>query len=235
MRNVDNLRIKYKKAGYALIQYDNGLIHSYPYDTPWLLDDKFNKVYESIRHNTLVDRTRCYALYLLMEQVKKIAGDILEVGTWRGGTSGIFTQLAPQKTIYLADTFKGVVKASKWEHYKNKTHSDSSEEFVNDFLRKDLGVSNFEILKGVFPEDTGKRIANKTFSLVYLDVDVYRSTKDAFEFIWENVAKGGIVAFDDYGMMSAYEGVSRFVNNIKGDKDKIFISNLNGQAYVIKR
>lgn len=235
IEDINDLRIEYKKKGYALLKYDDKPIHSYPYDSPWLTDKVFTSLYESIHDNTLVDRTRCYSLYLLMEQVKKIPGNVLEVGSWRGGTAGIFTQMLPNKMIYLADTFKGVVKSSEWEHYKDKAHDDTSEQLVIDFLEKDLKVKNFKILSGIFPEETGKDIVNEKFAFVYLDVDVYLSTKDAFEFIWDNISPGGIVVFDDYGMISACEGISRFVNEIRNNKDKIFISNTNGQAYIIKK
>jgi O-methyltransferase len=234
-RDIDQLRIDLKKEGYAVIQHDDGKLHSYPYDSPWLTDKKFNKIYNSIRNNTLVDRVRCYHLYLLIQQIKKLPGDILEVGTWRGGTAGIFTQLLPDKMVYLADTFKGIVKSSTWEHYEDKAHSDTSEKLVRNFLKNDLGVSNFKILNGVFPEDTGKKVASKALSLVYLDADVYQSTKDAFEYVWKNITKGGIVVFDDYGMISACKGISKFVHEIKDDTDKLFIPNLNGQAYVVKQ
>lgn len=233
MDDINQLRVEYKKDGYALIHYDDQ-VHSYPYDTPWLTDETFSKVYESIRHNTLVDRTRCYAHYLLMEQIKKISGDILEVGVWRGGTAGLFAQLAPEKTIYLADTFEGVVKSSEWEHYEDKAHSDTSEELVRDFLHG-LNVSNFELLKGIFPEDTGSKVQGKKFSYVHIDVDVYQSAKDTFEYIWEQVVLGGMVVFDDYGFISACAGVHQFVNEIKGDNDKLFLQNLNGHAYIVKK
>jgi O-methyltransferase len=232
--DIDQLRIDYKKDGYALIQYDDGPLHSYPYDSPWITDEKFSKIYESIRKNTLVDRNRCYSLYLLMEQIKNVPGDILEVGTWRGGTAGLFTQMVPGKTAYLADTFEGVVKSSDWEHYEDKAHADTSEELVDGFLKNDIGVSNYKILKGIFPEDTGDQMTDVQLAFVYLDLDVYLSTKDAFNFVWKNVSRNGIVAFDDYGMISACSGISKFINEIKNDDDKLCITNLNGQAYIIK-
>ncbi len=235
IKDIDKLRIDYKKDGYALIKYDDGQVHSYPYDAPWLTDKAFSELYNKVRQNTLVDRTRCYSLYQIMSQVNKVPGDILEVGTWRGGTAAIFTSLAPDKKVYLADTFKGVVKSSDWEHYKDKAHDDTSQELVTDFLKNRIKVFNFEILNGIFPEDTGQKIVNKKLALVYLDLDVYLSTKDAFNFVWNQLSDGGIVAFDDYGMISACEGISRFVDEIKNDKDKTFFSNLNGQAYIIKK
>jgi O-methyltransferase len=235
MDDIQDMREEYKKEGFALFQYDNEAVHSFPYDAPWITDKNFSKLYELLKQNTLIDRTRAYSLYLIMEQVNKLSGDILEVGTWRGGTAAIFTSLSPEKKIYLADTFEGVVKSSEWEHYKDKAHSDTSVELVRNFLDSKVKVTNYQILKGVFPEDTGKEIADKKFALVYLDVDVYLSTKDAFNYVWKNIVPGGIVVFDDYGMISACEGISRFVNEIKGDKDKVFTQNINGQAYIIKR
>jgi len=235
MQDIDTLRVEYKKEGYALIRYDDGPVHSYPYDSPWLSDKKFSAIYEKIRTHTLVDRTRCYSLYLLMEQIQQVPGDILEVGTWRGGTAGIFTSQVPNKTVFLADTFEGVVKSSKWEHYKDKAHADTSIEMVETLLKKDLNVTNYSILKGIFPEDTGSQVKNKKFAFVYLDLDVYLSTKDAFNYVWDQVSLNGIVAFDDYGMLSACPGIAKFIDEIKNDDDKIFIQNLNGQAYIIKK
>lgn len=235
MKDIDKKRVDYKKEGFALLQYDDGPVHSYPYDAPWLTNKDFSAIYEKIREHTLLDRNRCYALYLLMEQVSKVDGNILEVGTWRGGTAGIFTTCLPKKTIFLADTFAGVVKSSDWEHYKDKAHDDTSEKIVRDLLDKKLHVNNYKILTGIFPEDTGKAIDEETFSLVYLDVDVYRSTKDAFNYVWDKVVSGGIVVFDDYGMISACGGIKKFIDEIKSDKDKIFLQNLNSQAYIIKR
>lgn len=228
-------REEYKQKGLAIIAYDDGPIHSYPYDAPWLTDKKFTTLYQKIRKNTLVDRNRCYALYLLMNQINDIPGDILEVGTWRGGTAGILTSMAPNKTVYLADTFEGVVKASDWEHYEDRAHSDTSQGVVEDLLKKTLGVDNFRILKGIFPDETGEVIVGKPLSFVYLDLDVYQSTKDAFEFIWPHLSPLGVVAFDDYGMISACEGISKFVNEVRDDPDKLFLQNMNGQAYIIKK
>lgn len=234
--SIDNKkREEYKKNGIALLQLDDRPIHSYPYDAPWIDDSVFSKLYEAMNGNTLVDRTRCYALYQIAQQLKNTPGNVLEVGTWRGGTAAILGTVLENKTIFLADTFTGVVKSSEWEHYEDKAHSDTSRELVEDFLSNDMKLSNYKILEGIFPEDTGAKVKNEKLALVYLDLDVYISTKEAFEFVWDNVAEHGIVVFDDYGMVSACEGISRFVNEIKNDKDKLFISNLNGQAYIIKK
>jgi len=229
------MRDEYKKQGYALISYDDGPVHSSPYDAPWLTDKTFSATYDKIRNNTLVDRPRCYSLYLLTQQIKSVPGNILEVGTWRGGTAGLLAASVPAKTVFIADTFEGVVKSSDWEHYSDRAHADTSEQVVTDLLQGTLGASNFRLMRGIFPEDTGHQVESETFAFVYLDLDVYLSTKDAFNFVWEKLSPYGVVAFDDYGMVSACEGISRFIHEIKDDEDKLFIHNLNGQAYIIKK
>jgi O-methyltransferase len=230
---LDELRADLKPQGFALIQLDDSAVHSYPYDSPWLEDEDFTRVYRSISANTLVDRARCYSLYLLAQQSRKVAGDILEVGSWRGGTGALLAQVLPDRSVFLADTFAGVVKSADWEHYVDATHSDTSEQLVADFV-SGLGLTNVELLTGIFPEETGSRVSDRSWAMVYLDLDVYQSTKDAFEFVWDDVVVGGFVAFDDYGMTSACAGISKFVHEVKDDADKLFIQNLNGQAYLVK-
>ncbi len=234
LSDIKSLRTSLQNQGYGLIQYDNGPVYSYPYDTPWLDDPDFNAIYAKIRTHTLVDRNRCYALYLLMQSIKQVSGDILELGVWRGGTSALFALVRPEKTIYAADTFEGVVKSSDWESYNDGAHNDTSKALVLELFKK-LKIRNYEILHGIFPEDTGSNIADRTFAFIHLDADVYQSTKDAFSFLWPKVSVGGMVAFDDYGFIATCEGVKRYVDEIKLDKDKLFIQNLNGHAYIIKR
>ncbi len=230
---LDELRSALKPQGFALVQLDDRAVHSYPYDSPWMDDTEFTTIYDSIADNTLVDRARCYALYLIAKQAAKQTGDVLEVGSWRGGTGALLAQALPDRTVFLADTFAGVVKSADWEHYEDAAHDDTSERLVSRFLAS-LGLDNVELLTGIFPEDTGSRVAGRQWSLVYLDVDVYQSTKDAFHYVWDQVVVGGVVVFDDYGMISACEGISKFVHEIRDDADKIFLQNLNGQACVVK-
>jgi O-methyltransferase len=233
-RDLQALRVACKNAGLAVFRYDDGPVHSYPYDAPWLDNPEFSELYELIRPNTLVDRVRCYSLYQICAQVKDLPGDVLEVGVWRGGTAGILTTRLPSKTIYLADTFEGVVKSSEWEHYRDGAHSDTSILVVEQLLCG-LGVSNHVILRGSFPEDTGNHLGDRPLALVHIDVDVYLSAKAAFHHVWEQLVPGGIVIFDDYGFFSACGGVRRLIEEISSDRDKFFIHNVNAHAYVIKR
>jgi hypothetical protein len=65
-----------------------------------------------IQRNTLVDIYRCYELWTLVEQTSKLAGGIMEVGVWRGGTGALIARKAliagVEDPVYLCDTFQGV-------------------------------------------------------------------------------------------------------------------------------
>lgn len=83
--------------------------------SPWLNDETFQQVYSAVRSNTLVGIQRCYELWHLVEQVKDLAGDIIEVGVWRGGTGALLAMRSKLERLravtYLCDAFEGVVKA----------------------------------------------------------------------------------------------------------------------------
>src|SRR5450631_2109306 len=82
--------------------------------SPWLSDLEFISIFSKIGENTLVDVYRCYELWTLARQLEHVEGNILEVGVWRGGTGALISAAVKafgSKKVYLADTFKGVVKA----------------------------------------------------------------------------------------------------------------------------
>lgn len=204
--------------------------------SPWLLDESFQAVYQNILNHTLVDIYRCYELWTLACQMRLIPGDILEVGVWRGGTVALLASAVrsdPDKIVYLADTFLGVVKAGMDDTaYIGGEHADTSIDLVNDLLTG-LNLSNISLLPGVFPEETGSSIRGK-LALLHCDVDVYSSAKGVVEWGIPLLSQGGAIVFDDYGF-SGCEGVTRLVNELRADSQFHFIHNLNGHAILIKK
>jgi O-methyltransferase len=91
-----------------------------------------------------------------------------------------------------------------------------------------------QLLQGIFPDATGPGIADRRFRLCHIDVDVYQSALDVFEWAWPRLSKGGVVVFDDYGF-PACPGVTRFVDEQRGREDRLVLHNLNGHGIIVKR
>lgn len=135
--------------------------------------------------------------------------------------------------VYLCDTFTGVVKASGRDSlYKGGEHSDTSIEHVKALLDS-LNVSQAQILRGIFPDDTAPLLTSTTLRLIHIDVDVYQSAKDVLAWTWKRLVPGGIVVFDDYGDIGT-TGVKQLVNESIPKADRLVIHNLNGHGILIK-
>jgi O-methyltransferase len=204
---------------------------------PWLTDTGFQQVFEKIVHHTAVDIYRCYELWRLAGQSWKVPGDILEVGVWKGGTGCLIASAlqgqGDSRTVWLCDTFKGVVKAGdKDTQYKGGEFADTSTALVEQLI-EDMGLKNIRLLEGIFPDETGPQVQDRRFSLCHIDVDVYQSAKDVFDFVWPRMSVGGVVVFDDYGFLGT-EGIIQFVNEQTPGRDRVMVHNLNGHAIAIK-
>ena len=207
---------------------------------PWKNDTAFAEIYEAIKNNTLVDIYRCYDLWLLTSEVLKQNSNLnfLEIGVWRGGTASVIIRKMQMEnasgTLYLADTFTGVVKTgSEDTFYTGGEHKDTSIDIVRNLLEAKK-LDKFKLLQGIFPDDTASLIPEGTqFGLCHIDVDVYLSAKGCLEWVWDKLVVGGIVVFDDYGFHTC-DGVTRLVNEQREMKDRIVIYNLNGHGVIIK-
>ena len=213
-------------------------IHPFATYAPWKSDPEFLTFFDQVRDFTLVDIYRCYELWRLVgESAKAGAGDILEVGVWRGGTGAILAKRAQllglNSKVFLADTFEGVVKAGARDtNYAGGEHADTSEAKVRT-LCSNLKLNAVVIAKGIFPEDRPKEMDAQKFRLCHIDTDTYDSAKGVFDWVWPRTVVGGIIIFDDFGFYNC-TGVTRLVEELRQQPDLVFIHNLNGHGVFVK-
>jgi O-methyltransferase len=230
------------RSGYHVIRLSSGGMYEsiLPLATyaPWNSSAEFRAVWTAVRNNTLVDIFRCWELWQLVGQTTKLSGSLIEVGVWRGGTGALIASAAKQNGIatplYLCDTFQGVVKSGIHDSaYKGGEHADTSIPTV-EALMKSLGLTNYRIVEGIFPDATSHLIpASERFRLCHIDVDVYESARDIVDWLWSRVVLGGLVVYDDYGF-EVCPGITRLVNEQMGMSDRLVFHNLNGHAIVMK-
>lgn len=213
---------------------------AYPISTyaPWESDQDFRHVYQQVRKNTLVDVWRLYELWAIVGELADVPGAILEVGVWRGGSGALMAARAAalgiEDQVYLCDTWEGVVKTGALDtYYRDGKHDDTSLGIVERLLA-DMRLDRVECLQGIFPDDTGEKVADQTFRLCHIDVDVYQSAKDVLDWVWPRLSPQGMVVFDDYGF-PACPGITQFVDEQRMQADRLVLHNINGHGLVVKR
>ena len=176
-------------------------------------------------------------MWQALSQVSHLNGDIIEVGVWRGGSSAILGRRSIVENIdaklWLCDTFTGVVKSSdRDEYFMGGEVSDTSAKHVSDLMRE-VGINNYSIIEGIFPDETGNLIETNSIRFCHIDVDTYLSAKDTVDWVWDKMSMGGIIIFDDYGHVQC-NGITDYVDEQAKLSDRCVMHNHNGQAWLIK-
>lgn len=145
------------------------------------------------------------------------AGDIVEIGCWRGGSSLVITGSAsvhkPDANIYICDTFKGIALAGPNDNYhKDGDFSNTSKEHVHGLLSMN-GLSKFKLVEGIFPIETADQVPTRSIALLHIDVDVYEGYRLILNWAQDKLVPGAIVIFDDYsgaGCLGARQAVDEY-------------------------
>ena len=142
------------------------------------------------------DYFRYATLGLALERVRseRIPGALAEVGVWRGETSAFFHRLAPERRLYLFDTFEGFSSADLPPGSTDTRFRDTSAEAV----RRRVGPSENVILVPGHVPGTLERAAGERFAMVLLDLDVYEPTRASLEFFYPLLEPGAYLVMHDY-------------------------------------
>ncbi|MBZ5498758.1 MAG: TylF/MycF family methyltransferase [Acidobacteriia bacterium] len=214
------------RTGYQLERCRPNPIHL------WDQHAEFSEQMSKVSSYTLVDKARCFMLFQFARQASRIAGDIAEVGVYKGGTARLLAKtLEPTgKNIHLFDTFTGMpsVDQSKDLHREGDFH-DTSLEAVKSLLSD---CRNVHFHAGWFPH-SAKPVEALTFCFVHIDVDIYRSVIDCCNFFYPRLQGGGIMVFDDYGFRSC-PGARLAVDEFFSDKVETPCYLPTGQCYVTR-
>jgi len=155
----------------------------------------------------------CFLKYL--KETAVLDGDIIEVGVYQGESlqmiGAITKELGIKKKMYGVDTFSGMPGSvingldNGWGDRGQPTPGCGGH-FPGDFADTSFGYvakiispyDNILLIQGIFPQ-CADNISNEKFCFAHVDVDIYQSYKDTYEFLWPRMASGGvIVCGDDY-------------------------------------
>ncbi len=173
-------------------------------------------VHRSGFSHTMIGRQRLDGLHACLDQVRtrEIPGDLVECGVWRGGAcifmAGYVREHAQEdRRILVADSFDGLPVSSAPADANLKLDKSvfpelavSLDEVRANFATYGLLDDRVVFLKGWFSE-TLASAPTERIALLRLDGDLYESTMDALQALYDRVVPGGIVIVDDWGVFPA--------------------------------
>lgn len=200
-----------------------------------------SEVQESWVHNmevnNLADLNRLYFIGTNLAQTLERcnSGAIAELGVFQGNSAKVFNSLAPDRTLYLFDTFEGLPE----DDLLDDGLSLDSPRFSCDLksVQNFLGDSkNIVYCEGRFPGSTDRVEKDTKFAFVHLDCDLYTPTKEGLQYFYPSTLPGGMIVVHDY-LSGYWPGVKKAVDEFFVDKPEyiVHIPDKSGTVAVVKQ
>jgi len=173
---------------------------------------------------------------------ENVPGDFIETGVWKGGTTIFMRGLLraygiTDRKVYVADSFEGVPAPDETRYPEDQG--------LNFHLWPDLAVdvdsvkSNFarfgllddqvQFVEGWF-RDTLPALRGHQWAVVRLDGDLYESTTDSLENLYDGLVAGGWLIVDDYEIEACRQAVTDF-RSARGITEPLVEIDANGVCW----
>jgi O-methyltransferase len=156
---------------------------------------------------TLLDTPRLANLWQLCRETDP-AGNILEVGVYKGGSALHLSNSAPGRQVFACDSFTGFAALDeRLDHaFDKKMFKDTSREAVEQrFASRNRKI---EVIQGFFPASCASKDLGP-ISFVHLDVDIFEATRDSLNWLDGKLMKRSLIVIDDYSRTA--DGVNKAV------------------------
>lgn len=151
-------------------------------------------------------------------EARKIPGDIIEAGVWRGGA--VILMLAVLKAhdiierrIVAADSYEGIPRNHAFRHDPVDLWEDrwaaSLEEVRSNIQRFGLLDGPVEFVPGYFRASLGA-LTDRRFALIRLDSDAHDSVAASLEHLYPLLSPGGTLIIDDWHLIGCRIAVDSF-------------------------
>ena len=208
-------RLLYRGAKRILATSELEIVRVMPFDP----EVRANGLDHPLEAETMVGLKRLDNLQFCVREVirRKIPGDLIECGAWRGG-SCIFMRAVlkaygeKERTVWVADSFEGLPDvdpavypddASIWSGGEMAV---SLERVKENFARYGMLDNQVRFLKGFFA-DTLPDAPIDRLAVLRLDGDLYSSTMDTLQNLYPKLSIGGYLIVDDYNLLPARQAV----------------------------
>ena len=194
------------------------------------MEASFKTLWDIVKPYTMISIERGYTLYKSVEYIvkKRIPGDLVECGVWKGGSCllmalTLMQMNAVDRTIYLYDTFTGMSEPTeedviawngkhvheKWERDDFKSWAVSRERVYRNLVSAGVNQDMLRFVEGDVLETLTTTVPDK-IALLRLDTDWYASTAKELKVLYPLLSTGGVLVIDDYGH---FEGAKKAVDD----------------------
>lgn len=155
-----------------------------------------------------------FAHYELYKKIINLPGDIVECGIFKGNS---FFRLAHFRNILETQNSRKMIGFDMFGKFP-ETHFEADKKFREEFISEAgdgitfeemerilsyKNIANYELIQGdinfTLPQYCIKNPQLK-IAFLHIDTDVYEPAVTILESLYDRVVRGGIIAFDDYGI-----------------------------------
>ena len=172
---------------------------------------------------TMIGLRRMDNLEMCVRQVISdgVPGDLIETGVWRGGATifmrGILHAFGvTDRQVFVADSFQGVPppdadrypadEGMQLHHWPLAVDAD---EVRANFERYGLLDDQVEFVEGWF-RDTLPKLRDHRWAVIRLDGDLYESTMEALDNLYDGLQPGGWLIVDDHDIIACRHAIADF-------------------------
>jgi O-methyltransferase len=170
-----------------------------------------------IPRHTMIAPRLLFRMHELATEVQErgVPGDIVECGTWNGGSLALLGAAMPGRDAWAFDSFEGLpepsgedpaVVRSGWYRGWNL---GSPARVAEAWARCGLPAERLHVVKGWF-ERTFPETEIPAIAVLHIDADWYASVRLCLETWYDRVSSGGAVILNDWNL---YAGADRAVSD----------------------
>ncbi|MEP6726991.1 MAG: TylF/MycF/NovP-related O-methyltransferase [Bacteroidota bacterium] len=184
------------------------------------------------------DYIRLSALELVSNEinVRGLAGNVAELGVYKGKFARYINKYFPERLLYLFDTFEGFDNRDVVKEKKDNL-SSGDQDFSDTSVAAVLALMPFpaqcRAVKGFFPESATS--IEDTFVFVSLDADLYEPIYNGLQFFYPRLVKGGYIFIHDFNN-DLYKGSRKAVEQFCSEQSIGFVPlpDSGGSAIITK-
>ena len=138
----------------------------------------------------------------ILETPPEVEGDIVECGTWKGGSAAnlsLVCRLTGRK-LRIYDSFEGLPESEPGDRqggYPKGDYAGALEE-VRENIRRYGALECCEFIKGWYKDTLPQLGKQKPILLAFLDVDLEASLETCVRHLWPNLTERGYIFIDEY-------------------------------------